>query len=415
MARARGVAGLASTVLLVLHLCVITQLALAAGIAVSPGELEIRDAFRGAEYDNTVTIFNPDDDASSYAISTEGDAAAWISFYDPDSPTSAIEKVSIPANSKVRVLVRFRIPQDAANGGHAATIVVTTVPLEGEGGSGQAVSLAAPVAVTITVTGTQIVSGSVDNISLTDVEVKYPLRLGVMFLNSGNVVAAPQVDIEIADSEGNRVDSFSSNSAKVKPGSRQSIPVEWDTTGIPPGAYSASVTVSLGQDVITKKELRFAVLETGTLTRAGAAGQPQLKGKPQVGNVTILQTVFTNTGEIDTKAKFVGEMYLNDRLVDVLQSEELLVQAGSAGTLETYVRADIAGKYEIRGHVNYEGKRTEATSIFFTVGGAIPQTGGNNPLASLSPLVIGSIFVLAVALMGGIYLMVRQRRGTRLA
>jgi len=340
----------------------------ATGIAVTPSHLEISDALRGGEFERNITIYNPDPEITSYTLSASGDAGLWISFFKQDDPTSPVDRVTIPGNENVRILVKFTIPEDAANGEHKATIIVTSVPAEeASGGSGQVVSLAAPVAVTIIVTGEQILSGVVDGINTDDVEVKYPLRIKVQFHNTGNVVATPLITVKIATQDGTTINNFTSSEFNVKPQKHETILLEWDTTGKEPGDYIANISVTLGDSVIKQEQLNFAILPTGTLTRTGTITELKLGDEPDLGVLTMIQATFVNTGQIDTMAKFVGEVYHNDILVDTLQSEELLVAVGNMEFLEAYFKPDQPGEYRIKGYVIYEGKKTEEKEISFTI------------------------------------------------
>jgi len=340
----------------------------AIGIAVTPSHLEISDALRGGEFERNITIYNPDPEITSYTLSASGDAGLWISFFKQDDPTSPVDRVTIPGNENVRILVKFTIPQDAANGEHKATIIVTSVPAEeASGGSGQVVSLAAPVAVTIFVTGNQILSGVVNGISADDAEVKYPLRIKVQFHNTGNVAATPLITVKIATQDGTTINNFTSSEFNVKPQKHETILVEWDTTGKEPGDYIANISVTLGDSVIKQEQLNFAILPVGTLTRSGSLTELKFGGEPGLGVLTAIQATFVNTGKVDTKAKFVGEVYHNDILVDTLQSEELLVIIGDVELLESYFKPDQPGEYRIKGYVIYEGKKTEEKEISFTI------------------------------------------------
>ncbi|MFC1983920.1 hypothetical protein ACFLVO_02790 [Chloroflexota bacterium] len=341
---------------------------LATGIAVTPSHLEISDALRGGEFERNITIYNPDPEITSYTLSADGDAGEWISFYKQEDEVSLVNRVTILGNENVRMLVKFAIPPDAVNGEHKAIIIVASVPAEGaSGGSGQVVSLAAPVAVTIFVTGNQILSGVVNGINADDVEVKYPLRIRVQFHNTGNVVATPQIAVEITTQDGIAINQFTSNECNVKPQKHETIPLEWDTTGRDHGDYIADVSVVLGDSIIKQEQLNFAILPLGTLTRSGSLTELIFEGEPGLGVLTMIQATFVNTGKIDTKAKFIGEVYHNDMLIDTLESEELLVAVGNTEFLEAYFKPGQPGAYRVNGYVIYEGKKTEEKEISFAI------------------------------------------------
>ena len=374
----------------------------AIGLSVAPTRIELEDALRGEVYERMIRVSNGCEDTATFLLLAEGDAAEWISFHDWDNPAAAIESVTIAGHDSVKVLVRFSIPEDAASGDYAATIDAETMPEAGVEGGQVGIKLRARANVSIEVTGEQILTGDVKSITARDVEVNYPLKIKVEFVNTGNVVAQPSIDVAISK-DGTAIDSCSSAEAKVKVGSRQIIPVEWDTAGRELGDYLAHAAVSLGGEVISTRELNFAILPFGTLTREGVLTELSLQGNPKLGAMAKIQATFFNTGRIDTRAKFIGEAYCDNELVDALESEESLIPVGQEDTLTSYVNLERPGNYDIKGYINYEGKKTELKQISFTLG----EAGRGLPFSLSTPLIIGVIVVLIAV----IAVMALRRRG----
>ena len=269
--------------------------------------------------------------------------------------------------------------------------------------------------ISVTTANPSIVSGTVDGISVADVEVRYPLRIKVQFSNTGNVVTAPQISVNIATQDGTAINNFTSNESKVKPGNRETIPVEWDTTGNEPGNYTTDVSVALGEDIIRTEKLSFAILPVGTLTRTGTLVELLLEGKPELGALAAIGATFINTGQIDTRAKFIGEVYYNGKLVDTIESEEILVPIGERDTLKSYLKVESPGEYIIKGYVNYEGKKTEIKEIPFTVASTSgvptsqPSSSNTVPKLAINWTVLGGI-IAAVIVVGLLILFLARRR-----
>jgi hypothetical protein len=76
---------------------------------------------------------------------------------------------------------------------------------------------------------------------------------------------------------------------------------------------------------------------------------------------------FENTGEIDTMAKFKGEIYHEGNLLDILESEEMFVEVGETGKLTSYYKTLESGSYAIKGCVFYAGKETAEKVVSFDV------------------------------------------------
>jgi hypothetical protein len=407
-----GIEKVLEIILAVLVVMALSQSVAALGLAVSPPTIEIRNALKGGEYERTITIFNSDEEACTYSLGSIGEMKEWIQFYALDDLHTPINEIMIPGNDKEPCVVTFNIPEDTATGNYTSTIYVETIPTEGPEGTGQVVKLKMSTDVLITVTGTQILTGTVKSITTTDTEIKYPLRIKVEFQNTGNVVAKPDVAVKITQ-DGTIIDEFTHRETGVNVNSREIIPVEWDTTGKESGGYEATVTVSLGGEVLSTAELQFTLLPVGTLSRHGDLTEIAYEGEPSIGKALRIIATFANIGEIETKAKFTGEVYVDGDLVDTIASEELLVPTGEAGALIAYLKIETDGSYTIKGPVVYEGKTTETKELSFVVETTLEQEPESEPEEQKSTQGIpgfgamGAIMAIAIA-MG--YLLYRRRK-----
>jgi len=338
------------------------------GLGISPASITINDALRGGMYERTITIFNTGDETGTFELTAEGECADWISFYKPEEPNTPIKKVTIPGKGKASVLVKFDIPADVANANYTATIYARSIP-KGGGGEGAVAHavIRIPSKVLIQVTGTQILKGSVKSITTADTEVGYPLKIKVVFQNEGNVIARPKIDVTITKTGEGVVDRFVHEETGINPGKEGTIKVLWNTTGRDTGDYVANVTVSLGDEVLATKDLHFKILPLGSLTRRGVLHSLAIEGEPLVNIVIKLVANFENTGEIDTMAKFRGEIYHEGDLLDVLGSEEMFVESGETAKLVSYYKILEPGNYTIKGRVLYAGKETEEKEVSFSV------------------------------------------------
>lgn len=380
----------------------------AIGLGIGPSELKITNALRGAEYQRTITVFNPDKERANFTLGVEGEASDWISLYQLKAPDEPIESISIPGEGNAAILVKFNIPEDAASGIYTATIYAETIPDETiDTEVGAVTVLRAPASVTIEVTGTQILTGIVKYITTRDTEVNYPLRIEVLFQNTGNVIAKPEIKTVITKN-GTFIESFIHADTEIKPDALDTISVEWNTTGNEPGDYSANVTVSLGREVLATQELPFKLLPVGTLSRQGSLTDISYEGEPSVGKVIKILATFVNTGEIDTKAKFIGEEYLDGDLIDTINSEELLVPVRETGTLTAYLKIEEDGSYVIKGHLLYEGKTTETKELSFDVG-TEPETKTEPSFGfdAIETIALSVVVVIAILL---IVVFVRKRK-----
>ncbi len=340
------------------------------GIGVVPSEIEIHDAMRGSEYEKRITIHNTAEDDSGFSITAEGECSDWMHFYRMEDQNTEVTNITISGNDYAKILVKITIPDDAASGEHTSTIGVQNIPIEGMVGSTMIVRM--PVDVMIEVTGTQILTGVVKSITAIDTEINYPLTIKVEFWNTGNVAAKPVVNVDVSR-DGTSVDGFTYSEMAVAPTQKEIIPVEWGTTEMDSGDYVAKVSVMLGEKILETKDLQFKLLPAGTLSRQGNLTSITTESEPAVGLVKIL-AVFTNTGEVDTGARFAGEVYRDGNLIDTIESNERLVPIRESSTLTSYLKIESPGKYAVKGHVEYEGRTTDTKELSFDVSGAAAKT-----------------------------------------
>ena len=374
----------------------------AIGLGIAPASITISDAFKGGTYERTITVFNTGDETGTFKLTAEGECADWISFYKPDEPDTPITEVTVSGKGKASVLVKFDIPADIANANYTATIYAQSIP-ENKGVEGAVAHavIRIPSKVVIQVTGTQILKGTVKSITTADTEINYPLKLKVVFQNEGNVIAKPKIAVTITKTgEGGVIDRFVYEETGIKPGKEGVITVFWNTTGRDTGDYIANVTVSLGEEdeLLATKDLHFKILPLGSLTRRGVLHGLTIEGKPLVNIVIKLVANFENTGEIDTIAKFKGEIYHEGNLLDVLESDEMFVEAGETANLVSYYKILEPGSYTIRGRVLYSGKETEEKEVSFSVPVPEVETKQKASNRSVIPGFEAGLTIFAIAL-----------------
>ena len=355
--------------LVIAVLLVLTGTVAGVGLGVSPASFTVSDALKGGEYERTFTTYNTDNETGDFTFNAQGDGAEWLSYYLPEGETP-ISTITIEGKSSQKILVKINIPEEAANGNYTPKIYIKSVPKKLEATSGavaQAV-VQIPVSATINVTGTQILTGIVKDISLNDIEIDYPLRIKVEFENTGNVIAKPTITVIIRSNTDNSILSEEVYSdTEIKPDNTDTIIIEHDTEGLEVGEYFAEITVTLNEAVLAQENIPFEILEHGTLSRQGVLSKLDIEGDTLVNRVVKIHADFKNTGMIDSKAKFIGEIYLENNQIDIVESEELNVPVGETDTLISYLKIEESGNYIIKGKVFYEGKTTEVEELSFKV------------------------------------------------
>jgi len=388
----------------------------AVGLGLSPANITVSDAFKGGTYERTFAVFNTGNDTGTFGLIAEGECTGWISFYKENEPDTPITEIIIPGKDKARIIVKFDIPTDIANADYSSTIYAQSSPVEKEteGAVAHAV-VRIPSEILIQVTGTQILKGTVKSSTTADTEIDYPLKIEVEFQNEGNVIAKPRIAVGITKN-GEPVDSFVHDETGIRPDKKDMITVLWNTTGRETGDYVANVDVSLGEELLATKDLPFKVLPFGSLTRQGVLHSLTIEGEPLVNRVIKIAANFENTGQIDTMAKFKGEIYHDGKWLDVLESEEMFAEIGETDKLADNYKITESGSYLIKGHVFYAGKETEEKEVSFDVPEPEVETETNptgNGAGSEIPGIEGVLTIAAIALVSLFLLFKHKMRKRR--
>ena len=381
------IARVTMVVAVVLAAAIVCQPVSAAGIAVGPSSQTIENALRGGSFERSLTIFNPSDMGFDVVLKTEGSAKDWIKFSAIDG-SEEIQKVYAPKKGQIPVLLRVKVPDDAANGRYTAKVVVETVPGEKVPGSVGMV-LQATSALEITVTDVEKVSGEVTSIVVRDTEVDIPLGVEVGFKNTGNVVVTPEITAVISR-DGTVIDTISEAKTPVRPTFTERIVVHWPNEGLAAGTYQADVTVSLRGAVLAEEGRTFAILPLGSLTRQGELTDLGYEGALTVGKPIKITGLFKNSGSIATRARLSGEVYRGGSLVDVISGDEMTVLVFSENPLTAYYTPKEPGEYTMKTCAVFEGKTTDSKDMVFTIQ---PDSSGLSLPLSPVPVIAALAFI----------------------
>jgi hypothetical protein len=397
----------------------------AAGVAIGPQTLEVNNAIRGGDYEKVVTVFNPSNYQDNFRIGADGQAGSWLSFYKWNikqdlANQTPLQTFAIDAGSNTPILLKIKVPQDAANGSYKATVFAETAPVGLPAGSQVSAVMRSEAFLTIAVSGNMIVGGTVNNVSVPDAEAGFPVRLEINFKNTGNVAVQPEIDYQVMKGT-TKVAEDSYNKTSVGAGSTADIAIELATSPELAGDYSSHVSVSVQGKNLATKDLSFKILPAGTFTKKGELASFQYEGNTLQNSMVKLQAGFKNTGQGDARAKLISEVYVGTDLVDTIKSEDSVVAAGDTGNLTAYLKLSTPGQYTIKGYISYEGKQTETKEISLNVAAAgtsqVAANGASNanqskPISTDNPagLPFNPLYFVAVAACIGIALFFTLRK-----
>ena len=149
-------------------------------------------------------------------------------------------------------------------------------------GSNTSVNLGADIAVTVKVTGTQIIKGALlDSRAPPRIEAGYRLRLRNVVENRGNVQLQPTFNVTILRNGQASGAPITFRDRTVDPGSTGTIETDWKTTSTTPvGSYVAHVTAAAEGVALGARDVRFEVVPFGTLRRNGVFDDLRVTNRP---------------------------------------------------------------------------------------------------------------------------------------
>jgi hypothetical protein len=319
-------------------------------------------------------------------ITVSGDISEWVTFEQG-------MVVDVPQNTDVKVKMIVNIPETAANGIYNGVVTVLAEPKESSEGS-YAMSIVSGVSLRtrIEITGEQIYSFSVSEISVGDTEVGIPIKVSAKIKNEGNVAVKPLVKVTISDNDGKEMLSDEYKETTILASQSDELVFAVPSEKLKEGQYWANVSVYY-EDGTLVKEARSTldVLEKGAFRINGELVQVINKVWAKVGEVVKIDAIFENQGELITAAKFQGEIYLDNTLVKTISSEQLSASPGEKINLTTYFTPEQGGRYVVRGNVVYSEKITETKESIINVN---PENAV--PLSAAAVGIVGAVIVAGV-------------------
>ncbi len=364
----------------------------AVGVGVSPATLHFGNMLREGYAEGYFYVSVGTDDFVTVSVSPRGEIAEWLEF--PDGAQFEVNKV----NQK-RFKVVIKPPADVANGVYSGVITFTTAPLGSvEGAVGSAIQASVEARITIEITDLQFLKCKVKNFEIKSTEENQPILISVRVQNEGNVRVKPEVSVVVWNQRQDEVvKSFNlKTSENVLPTTEKDFFFSPSSEDLGISQYWADLSVSPCED---SKLLTFDIVEPGSLALDGIFKTILTKVWVDIGEITPVTAVFQNVGEAAVKAKFRGNVELNGRVVQLLETEEVVVDVGETTNLTTFFTPKGPGRYIIRGRIYYGNKQTfENTGIINVLGTVI-----NWPL-----IIVYSLIVLLLIFI--IYKLSRRRK-----
>ncbi|MFH1848998.1 MAG: hypothetical protein ABH879_02315 [archaeon] len=328
--------------IIILLLCPI-----AGAIAVSPDELSF-NVIRETPSSREFYILNAGGSPLQFEIQSS-------SSHIEAHPASAI----LAPGSKGRITATVNMPNASANGNYSAYLIIKEKPTHNAAASSLYISSGAAVRILISLTGTQVLSGTVDTIALDDCEINEPARLRFSFRNTGNVYAAPSAILQTGNA------SACSEFRPTAPGETSEYILQLNLS-LDLGRHEAFYKIFLDNGLLKEGTIHFRIHPQFDLSRNGELLSLNVTSL-EINRYSRVSAVFHNTGKAGTSAQFRGEVTRGGSIVDILKSDPIRVEVDRAEALASYFRPDDYGAYQLSGWVVYDGRKTGAKTLFFNI------------------------------------------------
>ena len=374
-------------------LILIINLISGANIGISPARIDFKDVLRGGYAEKFVIVTIDSIEPVKVNISVRGEIAEWLSFEEKEFEVSNTE----PYYMKVMV----EPPEDIPNGDYSGFIRVMTYG-EGkviEGYATGIVNAALDLNTNVEVTDVEILSCQATQFKVESAEKGDPIIFSVEVANNGNIRLKPNFKIEIW--EENQIQIVKEENfigEEIIPTTSKKIVMNVDSSDLDLGQYWADV---YSIDCYNSQTLTFDVLEEGALKAFGSLTKIVAPPWVEKDDTTSIKAYFENTGEKTVSAMFKGEITLDGKIVQILESESSSVGIGDTNEFNFYFTPRKVGKYIVTGRVFYSGKRTFEKSAIINV----RDTG-----FKISKLKMPVIYLILIALIAFLFYKIQKER-----
>jgi hypothetical protein len=371
----------------------------AVSIGVSPGNINMNNLLRGGYAQRTIRITTNSNDGLVASFNPKTDINTWISF-DPPNRT-----FSVTAGKPYPLTIIVKPPLDARSDSYLGTIDFVTERLgDLSGRAGGFVKAGVTARFGITVSDEEIRDCKSGAFGFDDLEIGFPLKLHLTINNDGNTRLRPKISFEIWDQNQEKIvmsDEFVSPK-EILPTTTETI-VQTFSNSLDIGQYFAKIYV---EDCSSSSLLTFSVIEKGGILDQGIFERLINKLWVLVGEPVEIKAQFKNNGERTVSAKFVGDIKLDNKIIEIIETDEIDVDLKETVDIIHYFTPDKPGRYVINGKIYYNRKITyEKSSILNVNPGAEYQQKIN-----IVPLIIYLALIMTIIYLIRRIIQIKKRR-----
>ena len=358
----------------------------ALSIGISPGRANFQGVLRAGYSERTVTISTGSDEEIFATFNAQGEIRNWVRF-DTNETSFSISK-----DNPYKLKIIVEPPSDTRIGNYSGDIEFITEGSSGGGGmAGAAVKTAVSLRVNLEVSGDEKVECRAGAFNLKDAEVGFPLEFSYNTINDGNVRLRPTLTIDVWDQMQEKL-IFTRDflGDEVLPTTEKKIS-GFAQNPLGEGQYWASMS---SKECRSNGIITFNVVEKGGISDKGEL--KEIINKPWAYTKETVQITarFQNSGERAVTAQFKGAIRLDDRIVRLVETDEVIVPAGEISDFDIFFNPEQPGRYTLIGRVVYNKKLTYEKGTVINVN-ASPEEETQKKL-ELLPLIVYLIIIATI-------------------
>jgi hypothetical protein len=345
------------TLFLIFLAVIILNSANAIAIGVSPGVFTFKNVLRGGYVEANVLVQNPNGFPITIGSWTTGDIEGWTTI-DP-----AVGDIVLPAGFSGEFKVMVRPPAFVQNGVYQGYVTFLTgyAPSETGGGSGSSVQVGSGISFIIEVIDQEIKNATVSNIIIEKTEECSPIKFDVTTVNTGNVEVTPTYSVTLLSADKTtEIKTIDFNIKSVLPSVQRTDVLEFpyeiaQFRCVPVGSYVATIKGSYDNTQFFSAEIPFQIYGKGTISLTGELEGLIHNHVGYMGEPMKIVGKFKNNGDTSERAKLKVEVYKDNRLVSVLESDEKIATYGKTTDLEVFYTPTEVGEFKLYGTVDFGG------------------------------------------------------------
>ncbi len=346
--------------LILIIVLILTNLASAARIGISPSQINFKNVLRGGYSERTITITTDSLDETEVEVMPRGEISNWLNF--------SKKKFKVTKDKPYLLTISTSPPIDSPNGNYTGYIRVKTSQTEKKKNEGQATSTVLPVLDLFTIvqiTDQEVLECKAKNFKVNSVEEGDKIIFSTNIRNLGNTRINPQIKIDIWDS--NQLEILKSETfseVSISPTTEKEILIYLDSDNLEIGQYWVEISAL---DCYSTQTLTFDILEEGALKASGILQKILSNAWIFNKETTNINVFFENNGEKNIEANFKGKITLGERTIQLLESEKTLVLKNKKNIFEFFFTPVTPGRYVVSGRVYYSNKKTFEKSTIINV------------------------------------------------